>query len=123
HRTFITGYLETQIKQRGLEQPVGLGRVYRVVHATTRRAAKPHLARAITAQRLLVERGDKAAVPALKKLARTAPSEITRLHALWTLDGLDAADASTIETALHDASPDVRAAAERIAEPQLAKNT
>ena len=140
HRTFITGYLETQIKSRGLEQPVGLGRIYRVVHTTTKRAPKPHLSRAsatqlvqtlanpngwwrITAQRLLVERGDRSAVPVLKKFARTAPSEITRLHALWTLDGLDAADASTIETALHDASPDVRAAAERIAEPQLAKNT
>jgi len=138
HRTFITGYLETQIKQRGLEQPVGLGRIYRVVHATTKRASKPHLSRAstaqlvqtlsnpngwwrMTAQRLLVEHGDRSAVPSLKKLARTAPSDITRLHALWTLDGLDAADAATIETALHDASPDVRAAAVRIAEPQLAK--
>ncbi|HEX7980952.1 MAG TPA: PVC-type heme-binding CxxCH protein, partial [Gemmatimonadaceae bacterium] len=137
HRTFITGYLEQQIKSRGLEQPVGLGRIYRVVHSTTKRAPKPHLSRAttaqlvqtlanpngwwrITAQRLLVERGDKAAVPSLKKLARTAPSEITRLHALWTLDGLDAADAATIDAALHDASPDVRAAAVHIAEPQLA---
>jgi mono/diheme cytochrome c family protein len=139
HRTFITGYLETQIKSRGLEQPVGLGLIYRVVHTTTKRAAKPHISRAstaqlvetlkhpngwwrITAQRLLVEHGDKSAVPALKKLARTAPSEITRLHALWTLDGLAAADASTIDAALRDNSADVRAAAVRIAEPQLAKN-
>src|SRR4029078_10823552 len=50
HRTFITGYLETQIKQRGLEQPVGPGRIYRVVHTTTKRAPKPHLSRASTAQ-------------------------------------------------------------------------
>jgi len=118
---------------------VGLGRIYRVVHSTTKRAPKPHLSRAttaqlvqtlnnpngwwrITAQRLLVERGDQKAVPALKQLARTAPSEITRLHALWALDGLDAADAATIDAALRDASPDVRAAAVHIAEPQLAKN-
>ena len=39
HRVFITGYLEEQIKKRGLEQPVGLGRIYRVVHTTTRRAS------------------------------------------------------------------------------------
>ena len=138
HRVFITGYLEEQIKKYGLEQPVGLGRIYRVVHATTRRAARPHLSRAtpaqlvstlahpngwwrITAQRLLVERGDRSVVPALKQLVRAAPSDITRLHALWTLDGLDAVDDATLGAALADKSQHVRAAAVRIAEPALAK--
>jgi mono/diheme cytochrome c family protein len=136
HRVFITGYLEEQIKKHGLEQPVGLGRIYRVVHATTRRAARPRLSRAtpaqlvstlahpngwwrITAQRLLVERGDRTVVPALKQLARTAPSDVTRLHALWTLDGLDAVDDATLGAALGDKSQHVRAAAVRIAEPTL----
>lgn len=139
HRVFITGYLEEQIKKYGLEQPVGLGRIYRVVHTTTRRAARPHLARAtsaqlvstldhpngwwrITAQRLLVERGDRSVVPALARLARSAPSDVTRLHALWTLDGLDAVDAPTIDAALGDRSPQVRAAAVRIAEPMLRRS-
>jgi mono/diheme cytochrome c family protein/glucose/arabinose dehydrogenase len=136
HRVFITGYLEEQIKKYGLEQPVGLGRIYRVVHTTTRRAARPHLSRAtsaelvstlghpngwwrITAQRLLVERGDRSVVPALTQLARSAPSDVTRLHALWTLDGLDAADPPVIKAALGDRSAQVRAAAVRIAEPML----
>jgi mono/diheme cytochrome c family protein len=138
HRVFITGYLEEQIKKYGLEQPVGLGRIYRVVHATTRRAARPALARAtpaqlvstlahpngwwrITAQRLLVERGDRTVVPSLKQLVRTAPSDVTRLHALWTLDGLDAVDDATLGAAFADRSQYVRAAAVRIAEPALAK--
>ena len=43
-----------------------------------------------TAQRLLVERGDTSAVPQLKRLAAQSPDWRTRLHALWTLDGLDA---------------------------------
>ena len=136
HRVYITGYLEEQIKKYGLEQPVGLGRIYRVVHTTTRRAARPHLARAtsaelvrtlghpngwwrITAQQLLVERADRSVVPALAQLARSAPSDVTRLHALWTLDGLDAADAAVLDAALGDRSPQVRAAAVRIAEPML----
>jgi len=138
HRVFITGYLEEQIKKYGLEQPVGLGRIYRVVHTTTKRAARPRLSRAtpaqlvstlshpngwwrITAQRLLVERGDRSVVPALEQLVRTAPSDVTRLHALWTLDGLDAVDDATLGAAFGDTSQYVRAAAVRIAEPALGK--
>jgi mono/diheme cytochrome c family protein len=138
HRVFITGYLEEQIKKHGLEQPVGLGRIYRVVHTTTRRAVRPRLARAspaqlvstlahpngwwrITAQRLLVERGDRSVAPALEQLVRTAPSDVTRLHALWTLDGLGAVDDATLGEALRDRSQYVRAAAVRIAEPALGR--
>jgi mono/diheme cytochrome c family protein len=136
HRVYITGYLEEQIKKHGLEQPVGLGRIYRVVHASTRRAARPRLSLAtpaqlvstlahpngwwrITAQRLLVERGDRTVAPALQQLVRSAPSDVTRLHALWTLDGLGAVDDATLGAALGDSSQYVRAAAVRIAEPAL----
>jgi mono/diheme cytochrome c family protein len=73
----------------------------------------------ITAQRLLVERGDRSVLPALQQLARSAPSDVTRLHALWTLDGLDAIDAASLSAALGDRSAYVRAAAVRIAEPML----
>jgi mono/diheme cytochrome c family protein len=44
---------------------------------------------------------------------------VTRLHALWTIDGLDATDATIVSTGLRDRSPQVRAAAVRIAEPLL----
>ena len=37
HRISITMYLRDQILARKLEQPTGLGRIYRVVHETTRR--------------------------------------------------------------------------------------
>ena len=42
-----------------------------------------------TAQRILVERGDASVAPALKKLAESCARRRTRLHAMWTLDGLD----------------------------------
>ena len=45
-----------------------------------------------TAQRLLVERGDASVAPVLKKMAASAPGKTTRLHALWTLEGLDSID-------------------------------
>ena len=45
----------------------------------------------------------------------------TRLHALAMLEGLGALDASTVQRALRDAAPEVRAAAVRVAEPWLAK--
>ena len=72
-----------------------------------------------TAQRLLVERGDATVAPMLARLAREADEPRTRLHALWTLDGLDAITVAHVETALTDRSPHVRAAGVRIAERWL----
>jgi mono/diheme cytochrome c family protein len=136
HRAYITEYLRDQILARKLEQPIHRGRIYRVVHETTKRDRKPSLTRASaaalvetlshpngwwrdTAQQLLVERGDKSVVPALMRLARTAPEPRTRLHALWTLDGIDALDAQTVTSALADSSRDVRTSALRLSERWL----
>ena len=133
HRDYITKYLRDQILSRRLEQPTGLGRIYRVVHETTRRGPAPQLSKAPaadlvaalshpngwwrdTAQRLLVERGDASAVPALRTLASNAPDSRTRLHALWTLDGLDSLTPELVIQALDDRSRDVRVSAVRLAE-------
>ena len=138
HKGYITEYLRDQILSRGLEKPQGHGRIYRIVHETTKRDRKPALARASatqlvetlshpngwwrdTAQRLLVERGDKSAAPLLKERAERAPDWKTRLHALWTLDGLDAIEGATVVRALEDSSRDVRASAVRLAERWLAE--
>jgi mono/diheme cytochrome c family protein len=72
-----------------------------------------------TAQRLLVERGDRAAIAPLRGLAANARQARTRLHALWTLDGLEALDASQVAAALQDPSRDVRVAGVRLAERWL----
>ena len=136
HRGYITEYLRDQILSRKLEQPRGLGRIYRVVHETTRRDERPSLSSATaarlvetlshpngwwrdTAQRLLVERGDKSIVGALQKLAASAAEPRTRLHALWTLDGLDVLEPAGVTAALGDASRDVRVSALRLAERWL----
>ena len=136
HHTYITEYLRDQISSRALEQPIGLGRIYRVVHddtvrdRTTLPAKVPttQLAGLLshpsgwwrdTAQRLLVERGDGSIAPALTTLADTAPDWRTRVHALWTLDGLNAVTPATVTRALADGSRDVRVAALRISERWL----
>ncbi|MGA9638455.1 PVC-type heme-binding CxxCH protein, partial [Flavobacterium sp.] len=43
-----------------------------------------------TAQRLLTDRQATADIPALQRMATEAPNALGRLHALWTLEGLDA---------------------------------
>jgi glucose/arabinose dehydrogenase/mono/diheme cytochrome c family protein len=133
HRIYLTTYLRNQIKERQLEAPVGLGRIYRVVADHAPKHQRPTLAQATTiklvsalandqawwrdtAQRLLVERRDRSAPPALRTLIRKSPSSHARLHALWTLEGLDAVDWESVSVAMADADVDVAIAATRLAE-------
>src|SRR5262249_35908342 len=70
-----------------------------------------------TAQRLLVERSATDEAGALKTLATSATSAwTTKLHALWTLDGIDAIDEPTVQKALADPKGSGRGAAVRISE-------
>lgn len=137
HRVYVTTFLRNQIIERKLENPVNLGRVYRIVPEGVARPTPRTLANATTAdlvaaladangwrrdhaQRLLVEKRTTAAVPALKELAAKSPNALARLHALWTLDGLASLDRDTALKALSDADPRVLAAAIRLSEPFLA---
>ena len=132
-RADITEYLRDQIKIRKLENPTGLGRIYRVMHETTKRASPPPMSkgstatlidtlsdpngwRRDTAQRLLVERGDRSGVKSLENAATGARDWRTRIHALWTLDGIDAVTPEIVIRALADPSRDVRLSAVRVAE-------
>ncbi len=136
-----SAYLTDYIKSHEMELPVGRGRIWRVVHgaAPTRRPAAPALSKATpaqlvqtlsnpkgwwrdTAQRLLVERGEVSVASALKTLAAGAPDWRTRLHGLWTLDGLEAIETTQVEKALTDENADVRASAVRISERWLGQN-
>lgn len=140
HRVYLTTYLRTQSEERGLENVVNRGRIWRVSAANAGRRDRPNLARATsaelvqtlghangwwrdTAQRLLVERADATVAPALRELGAKAPNPVTRLHALWTLEGLGQLTPEAIDAALTDAQPKVRAAAIRLAEPFLAGPT
>ncbi len=69
-----------------------------------------------TAQRLLVLRQDKAVVPALEAMARANGSVLARVHAMWTLEGLNALDASLVRALMADPSPRMRVQAIRASE-------
>ena len=133
HKTYITPYLHEQIVDRALEGPTNMGRIYRVVPDGAKVGPLPKLVQTDTAalvarlshpngwwrdtaQRLLVERGGDAAVPALAALA-AAPdaAPLGRLHALWTLEGLEKLVPTVLLKALSDPDPRVRAAAVRLA--------
>ena len=69
-----------------------------------------------TAQRLLVLAQDKSVVPALEQIVRSSDSVVGRFHALWTLEGLGALDASLVRPLMEDASPRMRVQAIRASE-------
>jgi putative membrane-bound dehydrogenase-like protein len=62
----------------------------------------------LTAQRLLLERQDASVLEPLAELFGGHPEARTRLHALYTLEGLGALSAATVGAALADPHPAVR---------------
>ena len=113
-----------------------LGRIYRMAPPGFRYPGRPRLGDATTpqllaalesphgwhrdtAQRLLFERQDRAAIDPLRKLLRTAADARPRLHALHALAGLDALGDGDLLAALADPSPHLRIHALRLAEPRL----
>ena len=137
HRISLTSYLRKQGEDRGLIAPLHLGRLWRVVpegHQSTKLVGLAGLKpaelitelgsgnewRRETAQRLLVESGDKTLAAALTAFGRETKSPMGRVHALWTQHGLGVADWALVSAGLADADPRVRAAALRVSEALVA---
>lgn len=139
HGSDLTDYLRRETQQSKLDGPPHLGRIWRIIPN-----AEPHRGPAIrsgltgkkpadlvaflaspnawmrdTAQRLIVETGDPSAAPLLRAILKYHAEPLQELHALWTLDGLGKVDADVLSNALASLHPDVRAAAIRLAEPDL----
>lgn len=102
--------------------PVGTGRLYRITKDAVRAKGPMGITLAeicrelessnswwrATAYRLLLERGDPAAVPLLEKVAADAPLPASRARALWVLRGLGRLAPSSVATALRDRDAGVR---------------
>ena len=136
HKGYMTEYLRDYVQTHEMAQPNSRGRIYRIMHESSKRDTTPlpmrstpaQLVSMLThpngwrrdmAQQLLVERGDTSVVPALRKMASSAADVRTRLHALWTLDGLDAIEPGDVMSALSHANRDVRVSGLRLAERWL----
>jgi mono/diheme cytochrome c family protein/glucose/arabinose dehydrogenase len=144
-RSSTTIYLRDYIIQKKLDAPIGLGRIYRVLHETTEPdATRVSLTKTTpvdlvpllshpngwyreTGQRLIVERygslkTDTARTSVARPLVELAVNPRdwrARVHALWTLDGIDRVEPAMVIKALDDPARDVRVAALRIAERWL----
>ena len=62
----------------------------------------------LTAQRLILERNDASVLPHLKHLLQQTELPVSRLHALYALDGLGAVNQSNTRDALRDSDAAVR---------------
>ena len=149
HRVYVTTFLRTQVLERGLDKPVGLGRVYRVSSLSGAAPRSVKLAGSSdaelvnhlnhgngwvrdAAQRLLIERRALAQGPLLAKLMGSDAPAATRAHAAWTLLAMDRAGASSashspllsapaVQPMLSDAEPRLRDLGVRLAEFILAR--
>jgi glucose/arabinose dehydrogenase/mono/diheme cytochrome c family protein len=139
HGAYMTPYLRKHIIDRGLDRPIGLGRIFCIRHETTQPRKPPALSKATSvelvaqlsssngwhrdmAQQLLVQRGDLSIVGALRKLAVTGSQSLGRLHALWTLEGLNKLDADLLLSLIADKDSHVRASAVRLCRDLLNRN-
>ena len=76
-----------------------------------------------TAQRLLVEQRDRAAVDPLGKLLRTSQHPLARFHALWTLAGLNALADADLLVALDDEASGIRVQGILLSESRLDRSS
>lgn len=132
-------YLGKKIVELGLDKNKGMGRIYRVVHKDFKPdRTKPNMLNQSVselvqylshpngwwrdmAQQTIIIRNDKSVVPALKKLVSDG-EQLARIHALWTLEGLEALDKETLTLALRDADAQVRKSAVWASESFIQQN-
>jgi mono/diheme cytochrome c family protein/glucose/arabinose dehydrogenase len=131
---FVGPYLRAKVEQYGLDKQHNNGRIWRISHeSATPDTARPqmyrdtpaalvgHLGHANgwwrdTAQKLLVLRRDTSVEPALRTMARTSGNPLGRIHALWTLEGLNRLDAALVRELMADTDPKIRIQAIRASE-------
>lgn len=127
-------YLRTKILQYQMDDVVGNGRIWRLTYdGMPRNTEKPRMYEETPkellrhfdnpngwwrdqAQQLIILSQDKSVVVDLEKLVSSSKNELTRIHALWTLEGLGALKISTVRSLLKDPSATIRIQALRASE-------
>jgi type 1 glutamine amidotransferase/mono/diheme cytochrome c family protein/glucose/arabinose dehydrogenase len=127
-------FIHKAIKHYGLDKNVQRGRIYRVRHQDFKPGPRPNMLNESSAelikhlshpngwwrdeaQKLIILKGDRSVLPSLRKLVKSSPNPLARLHSLWTIEGLDAIDLDFLQKIYRDDDPTVRAAAIRMTEP------
>jgi putative membrane-bound dehydrogenase-like protein len=116
------------------------GRIYRVYPMGKKPRAIPRLDKLSTAelvaaldtpngwqrdlvQQMLIQKKNRESIPLLEKQVKESSGPLCRLHALCTLDGLNALSSEILTHALTDAHPGVRRHAVRLSEGHLQKSS
>ncbi|GAA4313551.1 hypothetical protein GCM10023143_23890 [Compostibacter hankyongensis] len=121
HKTYLTPYLNNEIKMRELTDPLSCGRIYRIVrHGSDPKPvdmsgkSPEALVAALdddnswvreTAQHMLIDQKAVQTVPLLRKKLQEDANKLGRIHALWTLEGLGQLQASDIQVFLQSNDP------------------
>jgi putative membrane-bound dehydrogenase-like protein len=107
YRAFASPYYNTGIAEKQLDTLVNAGRILRIKNKNKKLEKVPNLLKASgkdltdllkstngwvrdRAQQLLIQQYQKSVIPQLTQLAKNGRDEITAIHALHTLNGLDA---------------------------------
>jgi mono/diheme cytochrome c family protein len=133
-------YVAGKIEELGLDKIRGMGRIYRIVHDDFKPDnTKPNMLNETPAelvkhlghpngwwrdmaQQTIIVRNDKSIVLELKKIVSEDKNPLARIHAIWTLEGLESLDKQTLYTALADADANVRKTAVWASELFIIKN-
>lgn len=133
-------YVAGKIAELGLDKIRGMGRIYRIIHDNFKPDnIKPNMLNETPtelvkhlghpngwwrdmAQQTIIVRNDKSVAPELKKMATEDKNPLARIHALWTLEGLESLDKQTIFAALSDGDANIRKTAIWASEVFIHKN-
>ncbi|WP_316814721.1 c-type cytochrome [Pedobacter nyackensis] len=115
HKTYVTPYLKDEILKRKLTEPLGCGRIYKVVPkgkalSAVKFSADPEALVALLghenglvrdmAQQQLIDGRYKMAIPYLRKAITNHAHPLMVIHAMWVLEGLSALQTNEVLTLL-----------------------
>jgi mono/diheme cytochrome c family protein/glucose/arabinose dehydrogenase len=124
HKTYLTPYLRSEIKNRQLTQPLNCGRIYRIMPKNAANVQPVTLANDPVkllalldhpngwvrdrAQQMIIDQHYTILVPQLRERLRRDKEPWGLLHALWTLEGLGQLQVADIAMVLRQPNPYLR---------------
>lgn len=117
HQAYMSLYLKHETEKQGLDTVTGRGRIYKICYQEQHESPLPSLRnpkdsellallghangwQRMKAQQLLIQRRDTALVRELEEMVADSQPGLKALHALWTLEGMEALRAEAIQSAL-----------------------
>jgi len=143
HGAYVTPYLRAKTIERNLVLPVHYGRIWKIVPIGFKRKMKTQSGNKISRlethqlinllsdssgwtrdmiQKVLIEKNDPTSFSQLKEFITKSDSELGRVHALWTLEGLNALDQDLLIKLVDDESDLIFCNALRLLENFCAKH-